>query len=166
MNPHESPLASASASNEPVECTRRLDMALIAAILIALFVAHFISLVYPSLRNWFMPRFGTVSPLSSFSFLFLLLYLYRPSYYQLKAAAFMLFVAAILSSIRIAWWGTVPVVTNPFIHILPSAYLWSVLPLSLMGMYVSWIAWIHRSYSTARSVSTIDSSIHEIDDKS
>ena len=137
-------------------CKRRWGISVIALLLVAVFLAHFLSLAFPVLRNWYMPRFGPVATLSLFPLVFLAPYLRRPSPAPLKGAAFMLFAIAALSAAKLAWTGTVPVVSNAFNDRLPSAYFWSVLAILAMGAYVGWVAWACRLHIAMESGSAHD----------
>ena len=148
-NPYQHPRVVIAASDTPCVCVRRFDIAAIAVMICVFFVGSLAATVFPSVREWFMPRFGGTAGLTLFPLNFLLLYLWKPAPRLLMLASLMFFVAAVLNAATIAWTGTVPVVSNAFNDRLPSAYLWSVLAIAIVGVYVGYVAWLTRHHLAA-----------------
>ncbi|MCM2369377.1 hypothetical protein [Aporhodopirellula aestuarii] len=145
-NPYEHPRVALEASDITQVCVRRLDIAAIASSLCVLFLVSLAATAVPSVRLWFMPRFGWTAGLALFPANFLLLYLWRPSPRLLASATMMFFATAAINAAKIAWIGTVPVVSNAFTDRLPSAYFWSVFLFVAIGVYVGWVAWTTRHH--------------------
>ena len=78
-NPYFTPGASLASSETPQVCRRRLDIALIAIVLVAGFVFFLVAQFIRPLREMFHPRLGFTSNMLLYPVVHLSMYLWRPN---------------------------------------------------------------------------------------
>jgi len=135
MNPYESPRTQELS----VRTVQRLDpgVALIAFLLICGCLASAIGVVYPTVNNYLMPRFGWVGLLLGMNpLIFLASTIKNPTRSSLLGAGFMTMAIGLINACVLLMTGTVDVVNNVFTDRLHSAWLWSVMSFGFAGGYI------------------------------
>ena len=146
INPYQPPSSSSTSPTDGLTSLRRLDLAIIAAVFFVATCLSFAMLFIPSLNDILRPRFGSTLDLFLVPAMMLGLYLWRPAPKMLWFIAFLAALAAAFGGYSIWRLGTVETITNPYIHRLPSAYYFSVIPGLAASVYLTLIAWLLRKH--------------------
>ena len=140
-NPYTAPGFVPGRESSPVVCCRRADVMVIAVAFGIAVIASLSSVMIPSLNALLRPRFGISLTLLMGPLQFLCLFLWKPSPRALWVATVVTFLVAIIGGGTIWLNGTVDTVSNHFTDRLHSAYLYSVLPATVIALYLACVSW-------------------------
>ncbi len=139
MNPYETPAALSSPPVLPKPVPHRVGPVIMALVLILAVLVGWVSQFVPAVRTVTMPRFGWIGLILCLNpLIFLIPVLRNPTRRGLFAAGTMTLGVGLIDAVQLILTGTVSVVTNPFTQRLNTSWLWSVLPLCMIGSYLIW----------------------------
>lgn len=146
-NPFQTPEISTSEAAEVKPENSRFVPALFAIIFAFAASIGGLSLFFPTLNDFTMPRFGWIGLILCLNpFIFLCAWLKSPTRQSLMAATFMTLSIGMINAVQLLIKPTVSIVENPYLDRLHSAWLWSVIPLFVAGLYL----FIHASQIKAQ----------------
>ena len=141
-NPFQAPEISTSEAAEAKPESAKFVPALFAVIFAFAAAIGGLSIFFPAIRDFINPRFGWIGLILCLNpLIFLSTWLKSPTRQSLMAAAFITLSIGIINSVQLLIKPTVSIVENPFTDRLHSAWLWSVLPFVVAGLYLFIHAW-------------------------